>query len=107
MDESRVQFLREALDADPGNTFARYGLAIELARYGDPKEAWQHFEYLLTRHPDYAATYYQAGLFLANQGRSNEARSVLTKGIEITGRQGNLHAQSELQAALDKLVGVS
>lgn len=101
-DKSRVEFLQETLRADPGNTFIRYGLALELAQYGDPTEAWQHFEYLLKHRPEYSATYFQAGMFLLNLGRREEAQKIFTKGIEVTGQQGNLHAQSELQAALDK-----
>ncbi len=107
MDKSRVDFLRETLQSDPANAFIRYGLALELSQYGEPDEAWQHFEYLLNRHPEYSATYYQAGAFLMNQGRLEEAQKIFSKGIEVTGRQGNLHAQSELQAALDKLIKVS
>ncbi len=107
MDKSRIEFLRETVQADPNNTFARYGLAVELSQYGDPNEAWRHFEHLLTHHSEYSATYYQAGMFLAKQGRRDEAERVLNTGIEVTGRQGNLHAQSELRAALDKLIGAS
>ncbi len=105
MDQSRLDFLREAIKARPEDTFVRYGLAIELSKFGDAAEAWQHFEVLLTRHPDYAPTYYHAGRFLATQGRLEEAREVLRKGIEVTGRQGNAHAMSELQAALEELGG--
>jgi len=103
MDPSRIEFLRQALKNNPADTFARYGLALELSKYGDAKEAWEHFDYLLTHQPDYSPTYYQAGMFLNSQGRRDEARKVLARGIEVTGRQGNLHAQSELQAALDQL----
>ncbi len=103
MDPSRVEFLRQALASDPGNTFARYGLALELAKYGDPKEAWEQFDYLLTHCPDYSPTYYQAGMFLISQGRRDEARKILARGIEVARHLGNLHAQSELQAALDQL----
>jgi hypothetical protein len=90
------------LRQDPDNTFARYGLAMELAN-SEPAAAWTHFEYLLLHHPDYSATYYQAGAFLLKQGRTEEARQVLSKGVEVTGRQGKQHAQGELQAALDDL----
>lgn len=103
MEQSRLEFLREAINNNPNDTFARYGLAIELSKYGDSEEAWEHFNYLLTHHPDYFPVYYQAGMFLINQGRCEEAGKVLAKGIEVTGRLGNLHAQSELQAALDQL----
>ncbi len=102
MEQTRVEFLRECVQNNPDDTFARYALALEL-RDRDPKETEAHFQYLLTHHPDYSATYYQAGVFLAGQGRAKEARQVFLRGMEVTQRQGNAHAQSELQAALDEL----
>ena len=103
MDKSRIEFLQEALEANPDDTFARYALAVELSTSGLPAHAWPHFEYLLNHHPDYSATYFQAGKFLVQQERRDEARRVFAKGIEVTERQGNRHAQSELQAALESL----
>ena len=101
-ERTRREFLEEAVGQDPHNTFARYGLALELAK-SEPAAAWTHFEYLLLHHPEYSATYYQAGMFLLKEARLDEARKVLATGIEITGRQGKQHAQAELQAALDDL----
>ena len=101
-EKTRREFLEEALRQDPDNTFARYGLAMELAKT-EPASAWTHFEYLLIHHPQYAATYYQAGMFLLAQGRPDEARKVLAAGVEVTGRQAKHHAQRELQAALEDL----
>lgn len=103
MDETRVQFLEEAIRRQPADSFARYALALELSNSGQAGEAWKHFEYLLANHPEYAATYYQAGMLLLKQGRDSEARQVLERGIEVTGKQGNRHARSELEAALDSL----
>lgn len=105
MDKTRLESLRESLENNPDDTFARYALALELSNAGQAEEAGEHFDYLLRRHPDYSATYFQAGMFLASQGRREEARQVFTKGVEVTGRQGNSHAQSELQRALDELGG--
>ena len=102
VEKTRREFLEDALRNDPNNTFAHYGLAMELVNC-DPGTSWSHFEFLLQHHPEYAATYYQAGAFLAKQGRLDEARKVLTAGVEITGRQGKQHAQSELFAALEDL----
>lgn len=103
MEKTRVEFLAETVEADPGNTFARYALALELAQSSQPASAWEHFEVLLNRHPEYSATYYQAGKFLVKQGRKEEAKRVIAKGIEVTRSQGSLHAQSELEAALAEL----
>jgi len=101
-EKTRREFLEEALRQDPNNTFARYGLAMELFN-NEPGNAWSHFEHLLQRHPEYSATYYQAGAFLIKHGRLDEAQKVLAKGVEVTGRQGKQHARAELQAALDEL----
>jgi hypothetical protein len=103
MDKSRVEFLQEALEANPDDTFARYALAVELSTCDQPAKAWAHFEYLLNHHPDYAATYLQAGKFLVQQDRRHEARRVLARGIDVAQRQGDSHARSELQAALESI----
>ena len=101
-DQTRREFLEEVVRNQPDDTFARYGLAMELAN-SEPTVAWIHFLYLLEHHPEYGATYHQAGTFLSKQGQLEEARRVLTTGLEVTARQGKQHAQAELQAALDEL----
>jgi hypothetical protein len=101
-EKTRREFLEQALRENPDNTFARYGLALELAK-SEPAAAWTHFQYLLANHPDYSATYFHAAAFLTQNGRLDEARQVLTNGVEVTGRQGKQHALAELQAALDDL----
>lgn len=103
MENERVQFLRDSLAAKPDDAFARYALALELMRGGRPDEAWEHFRYLMEHHPDYSASYYQAGMLLANQGRTDEARQVLAKGVEVTARLGQKHAHGELMDALGSL----
>jgi tetratricopeptide (TPR) repeat protein len=103
MEKTRLEFLQGTLAADPENTFVRYGLAMELKNAGKAAEAWAHFDYLLIHHPDYSAAYFQAAMLLMKLDRRPEARKVLEAGIEVTGRQGNVHAQSELRVALDDL----
>lgn len=103
MEPTRIEILEQTIQSTPGNTFARYALALELSRAGQHERAWQQFERLLTEQPDYAATYLQAGMYLAKQGRNAEAREVFAKGIEVNRKQGNMHAQSELEAALEDL----
>jgi hypothetical protein len=102
VEPTRRELLEDMVRQQPDNTFARYGLAMELAKT-DPAAAWNQFSFLLEHHAEYAPTYYHAGAFLTKQGRVDEARSVLAKGIEVTGRQGNRHANGELQAALQDL----
>jgi tetratricopeptide (TPR) repeat protein len=104
MQKNRLEFLQEALRNNPDDPFTRYALALELSESA-PAEAWAHFESLLTHHAEYYATYYQAGMFLLNQGRREEAQKVLAQGVEVTRRQGKQHAQSKIQAILSELTG--
>ena len=99
----RLEALRAMLAENPDNSFARYGLAIEYVRSGRPEEALAEYRELLERDPDYAAAYYHGGRALEQLSRFEEAREWYTRGIELTSRTGDAHAQSELQAALDLL----
>jgi tetratricopeptide (TPR) repeat protein len=103
MEKTRLEMLQENLRTAPANAFVRYGLAMEFKNAGRDQEAWQQFDHLLRNHPDYWAAYYQAGTLLLKMGRRDEARQIMTKGLKVTGQQRNLHAQSELQAALGDL----
>lgn len=103
METSRIDILRQTLKGAPDNAFARYALALELARAGEAGPALEEFEHLMTHQPEYAATYLQAGMLLAREGRRQEASEVFTKGAEVNRRQGNLHALNEIEAALQDL----
>jgi predicted Zn-dependent protease len=99
----RRQKLEAFVTAHPNDAFGRYGLAMECVRDGDNEAALGHFRQLLESHPDYVAGYFHYGQLLAKAGREDEARQVLTTGIAAAARQGDAHAASEMQAALDTL----
>ena len=101
--KTRTEFLEEALRADPNNTFARYGLAMEYSQAGDVERALEEFRKLLSVHPDYAAGYFMAAQTLARVDRTPEARTMLEQGIAAAQRSGNAHAKSEMEAMLSEL----
>lgn len=101
MAADRLEMLKSMVAQDPNNTFARYGLAMEYVRSGHPALAVEEFRALLAVNPDYAAAYYHAGRTLESLDRSDEAREMYERGIELTTRTGDTHTRSELQAALD------
>lgn len=100
---SRVEMLTQFLRENPNDSFARYGLAMEYSKSGDAERALQEFGKLLEVNPDYTAGYFMAAQTLAKQGRSEEARKMLTDGIASAARTGNEHAKSEMQAMLEEL----
>jgi tetratricopeptide (TPR) repeat protein len=99
----RRQKLEAFVAAHPNDAFGRYGLAMECVRDGDNEAAVEHFRQLLESHPDYIAGYFHYGQLLSKLAREDEARQILTTGIDVAARQGDAHAASEMQAALDTL----
>jgi predicted Zn-dependent protease len=99
----KIAGLEEILAMDPKNSFARYGLAMELASQGETEAALREFDTLLENDPEYTAGYFMAAQTLASSGRTPQAIERLKAGIGAAGRSGNRHALSEMQAMLDEL----
>lgn len=99
----KIAGLKEILEQDPKNSFARYGLAMELAGRGQTAAAIAQFDTLIENDPQYTAAYFMAAQTLASAGRTGEAIVRLKSGIESARRSGNNHAVSEMQAMLDEL----
>src|SRR5215475_7025107 len=101
--KDRLTMLREFLEQNPGDAFARYGLAMEYSRLGQNQTALEQFSKLLELHPDYTNGYFMAAQTLERGGQSEEARAMLERGIEAARRTGNKHALSEMSGMLDSL----
>jgi predicted Zn-dependent protease len=99
----RLSMLKETLERNPDDAFARYGLAMEYANAGQTGEALREFETLLRTHPDYTAGYFMAAQTLARIDRVADARQMLLNGIASAQRTGNQHARDEMQAMLAEL----
>lgn len=95
--------LKEILAQQPGDAFARYGLAMAYASEGEATSALGEFDRLLAEHPDYTAGYFMAAQTLVKAERPAEARERLREGIACAQRSGNQHALSEMQQLLDEL----
>jgi len=91
------------LAQNPADTFARYGLAMELVKSGQLESAVTEFQALLEHNPNYAAAYFHGGQALEKLGDLDQARALYQKGVEVTSHTGDQHTRSELQAALDML----
>ena len=99
----KIAMLTEILTQNPGDAFARYGLAMEHANQGQTDTAVAEFDRLLSTHPDYTAGYFMAAQTLVKAGRNDQARARLAQGIASAQRTGNQHALSEMQAMLLEL----
>jgi predicted Zn-dependent protease len=99
----KIAGLKEILALDPKNSFARYGIAMELAARGETAAALAEFDVLLANDPEYTAAYFMAAQTLAGAGRTGEAIERLKAGIGCAARNDNTHALSEMQSMLGEL----
>ncbi len=99
----KIAALREILALDPKNSFARYGIAMELVNRKETAAALEEFSTLLANDPNYTAGYFMSAQTLSDAGRTAEAIEMLKAGIACAGRVGNSHALNEMQTMLDEL----
>jgi tetratricopeptide (TPR) repeat protein len=102
-ENSRLAALTQFVDQNPGDAFARYGLAMEYSRLGQTETALEHFNKLLELHPDYTNGYFMAAQTLERSGRTPEAKKMLESGIAAAKRAGNQHALREMSGMLEEL----
>ena len=95
--------LAQFLEHNPGDAFARYGLAMEYSKAGQTEQALAEFQKLLELHPDYTNGYFMAAQTLERNGRTAEAKAMLERGVEAAKRTGNKHAMSEMSGMLEEL----
>ncbi len=97
------QQLEQLLESDPDDVFLQYALAKTCIAEGDITEGLAQFQRVIESHPEYVPAYFQKGQSLAEQGRTEEARVVLTSGIQIARKVGDAHAEREMTEFLDML----
>jgi thioredoxin-like negative regulator of GroEL len=101
--KSRRQQLEEMIADDPSDAMSRYFLAMDHVGAGENDTAWQRFQELFARTPDYVPAYVQAGQLLVRMGRPAEATGVFRRGIQAARQQGDEHAAGEMEAFLQQI----
>ena len=101
--QSRREMLEEMLVSDPTDTFLRYGLAMELAREGNPRQAVQRLHSLIADEPSYVPAYFQAAQMLLKEGENCSAADLLRRGIAAAQAKSDLHAAGEMAGLLEQI----
>jgi hypothetical protein len=100
---SRREKIEAMLADDPGDTFLRYSLAMELDKEGDHDASLTRFADLTLDEPPYVPAFFMAGQQLVRLGRIDEARTILRDGIAAARIQGDFHAAGEMNEFLASL----
>lgn len=100
---SRRQKLEEFVAAEPGDSFSRYALALELEKEGDDANAILQFREVIVRDPGYVAAYYHLGKVLARTGHIDEAREVYGRGLTAAAAANDQRTLAEIQDAVNAI----
>jgi thioredoxin-like negative regulator of GroEL len=100
---SRRQKIEAMLADDPGDTFLRYSLAMELDKEGDHDASLSRFAELTRDEPPYVPAFFMAAQQLARLNRNDEARTILRDGIVAARTQNDTHAAGEMSEFLSSL----
>ncbi|HVT80118.1 MAG TPA: hypothetical protein VHM90_05630 [Phycisphaerae bacterium] len=88
------------LEADPGDAFTRYAVAMEYSKQQRFDDALAQFAQLALRHPDYVPGYFMAGRAAEGKGDVDLAKKLYRDGIAAAKRTGDTHAAGEISSAL-------
>ena len=100
---SRREQLEKMLDAEPDDVFLQYALAMQCASDGDRSTALSRLQQVIDGSPNYVAAYFQRGQLLDQEGETQAAREVLSRGIEVARQVGESHAEMEMTEFLGTL----
>lgn len=96
--------LEQSLAEDPGDTFLRYGLALQCLHEGDVQEGRDRLLALVADHPDdQVAAHQQLGQSYAETDESDQARRWFVEGISKARARGDAHAAAEMEGFLAQL----
>ena len=88
---------------DPGDTFLRYSLAMELRGEGNHNASLKGLDELTRDATPYVPAFFMAAQQLVDLERIEDARSYLRDGIDEARRQGDSHAAAEMGELLASL----
>jgi thioredoxin-like negative regulator of GroEL len=100
---TRREKIEAMLAEDPGDTFLRYSLAMELRSEGQHEASLARLDELTQDQPPYVPAYFMAAQQLADLDQVDRARGYLRDGIEQARSQGDAHAAAEMSEFLTSL----
>lgn len=101
--QARIEQIRALLERNPDDTFPHYALAMELKGQGCFEAALESLDRCLSLDPKYGYAWYHKAAILKDVGRTEEARDVLQRGLEMASTAGQEQAANEIRDLLETL----
>lgn len=100
---SRREKIEAMLADEPGDTFLRYSLALELDKEGQHEASLAKLAELMREQPPYVPAFFMTAQQLVRLDRIDDARAALRGGIEQARQQNDSHAAAEMSEMLMSL----
>lgn len=97
---SRISTLAKAVKENPGDSFYKFTLALEMLKIDEIAKARVLFEAIRNQDPEYVGVYYHLGKLYAQIGENKKAIDTYNEGIKVAESQNDAHTKSELASAL-------
>lgn len=101
--EQRIEKLKEILGKDPNDSFSRYALALEYMGMSDLQTAIDELQTVVHHDPKYIPAYHQLGQIFGRLNRTQEAKNIYRKGIDIAQQAGDDKEAKEMREELEEL----
>lgn len=99
----RLDQLMKLYDADPGDPFVTYAIAMEYMKTGEYEAAIHWLDETIKLDAGYSYAYYQKALAIQKHGRLDDAKAAVAAGLEQAQKAGDQKAVAELRDLLDML----
>ena len=97
---TKISKLAARIKDDPGDSFSKFALALELIKIDQKEKALGLFLNIKQTDPDYVGVYYHLAKLLEEFNENKKALETYNLGIQIATEMKHLHAKSELESAL-------
>ena len=101
--EQRIEKLKEIIAKDPSDSFSQYALALEYKSINEPLTAIEILEQLIRRDEEYLPAYHQLGQLLGKMNKTQEAKLIYRKGMDLAVRQNDEKTAKEMREELEEL----
>lgn len=101
--KTKIKQLARQIKNNPGDSFSKFALALELRKEGNYKNARILFEDILSSDPDYVGVYYHLGKLYEALDRLSDAKQLYEQGIQVADKQNENRTKQELKEALQQL----
>ena len=101
--EHRIEKLKENIANDPTDSFSRYALALEYSSINEPLTAIEILEELLKQDEKYLPAYHQLGQLLGKMNKTQEAKIIYRKGMDLAVQQQDDKTAKEMREELEEL----